>query len=145
MRVPMVVVLSMMDVAAYRGMTIDNRGLSEQLGCPVVPIVAADGQSLDVMRRVVLKSVLAKAVNELTLLRVVAAYQAGDRFRTWLPLCRFLQPDTARRVGDLLQHLAGLFSRAGVGFPDPLEAKLQDWRHLPTTTAVTGVVSTALH
>nr|VFK55030.1 MAG: ferrous iron transport protein B [Candidatus Kentron sp. TC] len=46
MRVPMMVVLNMMDVAASRGISIDIEELEKRLGCPVVPIVAKLGEGI---------------------------------------------------------------------------------------------------
>ncbi len=47
---PMIVALNMMDVAEHQGIDIDIDGLAEQLGCPVVPVVASQGQGLDALR-----------------------------------------------------------------------------------------------
>lgn len=44
MGVPMVLALNMMDVARKRGVEIDIARLSQELGCPVVPIVATSGE-----------------------------------------------------------------------------------------------------
>jgi ferrous iron transport protein B len=44
MGVPMVLALNMMDVARKRGIRIDVDKLSEELGCPVVPVVATSGE-----------------------------------------------------------------------------------------------------
>ena len=44
MGVPMVLALNMMDVARKRGIHIDTARLAEELGCPVVPIVATTGE-----------------------------------------------------------------------------------------------------
>ena len=46
MGVPVVMALNMMDVAGKRGIDIDSKRLSEQLGCPVVPVVATSKQGL---------------------------------------------------------------------------------------------------
>jgi ferrous iron transport protein B len=46
MRVPMIVALNMMDVARERRIAIDMGGLSQQLGCPVVPLTASRGEGL---------------------------------------------------------------------------------------------------
>jgi ferrous iron transport protein B len=42
MKVPLVVVLNMMDLAEARGIAIDAAALSRELGCPVVPMTATD-------------------------------------------------------------------------------------------------------
>ncbi len=46
MGVPIVVALNMMDVARKRGVEIDTELLSEQLGCPVVPVVAVTKEGI---------------------------------------------------------------------------------------------------
>jgi len=46
MRVPLVVVLNMMDIARRRGLVIDTEALARQLGCPVVPVVATHKRGL---------------------------------------------------------------------------------------------------
>ncbi len=46
MRVPVVVVLNMMDVARERRIEIDTEALARRLGCAVVPVVASRGQGL---------------------------------------------------------------------------------------------------
>ena len=45
MGVPIVIALNMMDVARKRGIEIDTERLAEQLGCPVVPVVAITGKA----------------------------------------------------------------------------------------------------
>jgi len=44
MGVPIVLALNMMDVARKRGIQIDTGLLSQELGCPVVPVVATTGE-----------------------------------------------------------------------------------------------------
>lgn len=46
MGIPMVVALNMMDVARKRGIEIDIQALSEELNCPVVPVVATSGEGI---------------------------------------------------------------------------------------------------
>lgn len=48
--VPVVVALNMMDAAAKQKLSIDVAQLSDQLGCPVVEIVASRGRGLDELR-----------------------------------------------------------------------------------------------
>lgn len=58
MKAPVVVVLNMMDVARREGLVIDTQKLSEQLGCPVIPVVAVTGEGLDDLKEAI-KSVSA--------------------------------------------------------------------------------------
>lgn len=46
LKVPMVLVLNMMDEARHRGIEIDAKGISEMFGIPVVPAVAVEGEGL---------------------------------------------------------------------------------------------------
>ena len=54
MDVPLVVALNMVDVARKRGITIDADKLSQELGCPVVPVVAVTGEGLDALEQEIL-------------------------------------------------------------------------------------------
>jgi|CXWL01.1.fsa_nt_gi ferrous iron transport protein B len=44
---PVIVALNMIDIAQRRGLSIDSRQLAEQLGCPVLPIIARRGVGVD--------------------------------------------------------------------------------------------------
>ncbi|SDX85158.1 ferrous iron transport protein B [Allochromatium warmingii] len=48
---PLVLALNMMDVATARGIHINIAALAQQLGCPVVPLVAATGDGLAELKR----------------------------------------------------------------------------------------------
>ena len=54
MRVPMIVVLNMMDAVKKRGVKIDIDEFSRQLACPVVPVIAANGQGLKELRETII-------------------------------------------------------------------------------------------
>ena len=56
MRVPMIVVLNMMDAVEQRGIKIDCEFLAEKLACPVVPIVASTGKGLDQLQVIIDKA-----------------------------------------------------------------------------------------
>ncbi len=71
MRVPMLVVLNMVDVAESKGMKVDAEALSRQLGCPVVPVVASEGVGI-----AVLKDAIARAVAERPRSSALVEYQA---------------------------------------------------------------------
>jgi ferrous iron transport protein B len=43
---PMIVALNMVDVAHSKGMHLDHQALAEELGCPVIPLVASRGDGL---------------------------------------------------------------------------------------------------
>ncbi|RQV97361.1 ferrous iron transport protein B [bacterium] len=48
--IPMVIALNMMDIARERGFEVDADKLSIALGCPVVPLVARDGEGIHQLR-----------------------------------------------------------------------------------------------
>ena len=48
--IPIVVALNMIDVADHHGIHIDSVSLSQQLGCPVVPIIASRGDGLAALK-----------------------------------------------------------------------------------------------
>ncbi|MEM8613710.1 MAG: Fe(2+) transporter permease subunit FeoB [Cyanobacteria bacterium P01_H01_bin.105] len=52
MRLPMVVVLNMTDVARDRGLKIDPIIVSQRLGCPVIPMVASRSQGISELKQV---------------------------------------------------------------------------------------------
>jgi ferrous iron transport protein B len=51
MNVPIVLALNMMDVARKRGIEIDTEKLSQELGCPVVPVVAISGEGISALKQ----------------------------------------------------------------------------------------------
>ncbi len=56
MRVPMIVVLNMMDVVRSRGHRIDIKALSQQIGCPVLAVVARRGEGIDDLKTTILQA-----------------------------------------------------------------------------------------
>ncbi|MEK7415099.1 MAG: ferrous iron transport protein B, partial [Planctomycetota bacterium] len=50
---PLVVALTMTDVALQRGTRVDHQVLAAQLGCAVIPVVASQNQGLEALRRAV--------------------------------------------------------------------------------------------
>jgi ferrous iron transport protein B len=55
MRVPMVVAVNMMDKAAKLGLKVDLDALSDQLGCPVVPLVASREDGVEALKDLVIE------------------------------------------------------------------------------------------
>lgn len=53
MKVPLVMVLNMMDVAAEKRLTFDVQRLEEQLGCPVVPVTASRGKGMEALLKAI--------------------------------------------------------------------------------------------
>ncbi|HRD35156.1 MAG TPA: FeoB small GTPase domain-containing protein [Rhodocyclaceae bacterium] len=61
MRVPLLVVLNMVDVAREKGIKIDVEALSRQLGCPVIPVVASSGEGVEALKQAIRNAVAAPA------------------------------------------------------------------------------------
>jgi ferrous iron transport protein B len=93
MGVPLLVALNMMDVARKRGILLDAEQLAQELGCPVVPIVA----------------VTREGITELTarVLRVADGRQSGG-FVLAQDEC------VEQAVADLVPYLAGHAQKANV-------------------------------
>ncbi|WAR42973.1 Fe(2+) transporter permease subunit FeoB [Methylomonas rapida] len=119
MRVPMIVVLNMMDAVKKRGIKIDLTSLSSLLSCPVIAVTAATGQGIKELRQAIDKAcqhpsipalnvgyhpAIERAVTELQPL--LTEHQAQCDLR-WLAL-RLLENDTLakRLAGSELQNAA---------------------------------------
>lgn len=64
MRVPMVVVLNMMDSAHDKGIAIDKARLAAGLGVPVVPIIASRGEGIGELKDVIHKAARSCTISE---------------------------------------------------------------------------------
>jgi ferrous iron transport protein B len=62
MRVPMLVVLNMMDAVKRRGIKIDLELLAKQFGCPVVAISAATKQGIPALKTFINQAVISKPI-----------------------------------------------------------------------------------
>ena len=107
MRVPMILVLNMMDQVKSRGIKIDCNYLAQQLGCPVVPITASTKEGFGVLKAQINSSAitmpipkvvinyapaLEQAIEQLSLSLVEIARDHGCDLR-WLAL-RTIEDDT---------------------------------------------------
>lgn len=107
MRVPMILVLNMMDTVKQRGVKIDCEFLAEQLGCPVIPIVASTKEGISLLKtqvnnaanskpipsaHIMYADELEKAINAMMpdLITIAARYRCDLR---WLAV-RLLEDDT---------------------------------------------------
>ena len=115
MRVPLLVVLNMMDVAKDRGYEIDLSKLGEQLGCPVIATVATRKKGVEELKAALLEYVQAPKIPE-------RAIQYPEKIELALDeLGALLHPVAERRGGDTrwlsLQLLEGESGdwRQGVG------------------------------
>lgn len=76
MKVPMLVVLNMMDIAKSRNIRIDTAGLAKQLGCPVIPVVASKKEGVEALRSAINKAVKEKPVSETQVIYPVEIQEA---------------------------------------------------------------------
>lgn len=107
MRVPLLVVLNMMDAVKRRGIKIDLELLAKQFGCPVIPISAATKQGIPALRTAINQTVISQpipttqiiycpeienAISQLTpnLIKIAKNYPCDTR---WLAM-RLLENDT---------------------------------------------------
>lgn len=67
MRVPMLVVLNMMDAVRQRGMQIDTEKLAQHLGCPVVAIAAAKNEGINHLKKAINQLAKTKPIPSITI------------------------------------------------------------------------------
>jgi len=111
MRVPMLLVLNMIDVVKQRGIKIDTQFLAEQLGCPVVAVSASTKHGINSLQTAINSAIIAKptptaqisyhpalesAIKEISPLLVETAQQYPCDCR-WLAL-RLLEDDTLAKA-----------------------------------------------
>ncbi|MEJ1339144.1 MAG: Fe(2+) transporter permease subunit FeoB [Candidatus Sedimenticola sp. (ex Thyasira tokunagai)] len=93
MGIPMVVALNMMDVSRKRGIEVDIKILSEQLNCPVVPVVAISGEGVNQLKQ---------QINDLA--------QAGDAGKF-----QVIHEDTVEQaVTEIIAELEGVSDKANL-------------------------------
>ena len=78
MRVPMILVLNMMDAVKQRGIKIDCDFLAEQLGCPVIPIAASTKEGIATLKTQINKAAITKPVPSVSISYAPALEQAID-------------------------------------------------------------------
>ncbi|WP_019866303.1 Fe(2+) transporter permease subunit FeoB [Methylovulum miyakonense] len=145
MRVPMVLVLNMMDAVKQRGIKIDIDTLSAELGCPVIPITASAKHGITALKAAINKAAqsqpvptvvinycptLEQAVSELSgdLQEIAAGYPCDVR---WLAL-RLLEDDTlAKQIGGaaILPKVSGLQRRVEEESDDEIDILAADARY----------------
>lgn len=93
MKVPLIVVLNMMDMAERNHIEIDVKGLSERLGCEVIPMVASKGQGLDQLKSEINRALKDRQVPS----PLVAEYPSA--IRKAMDDLKALIGDSAERLG----------------------------------------------
>jgi len=134
MRVPMILVLNMMDAVKRRGIKIDIDAMSAQLGCPVIAISAATKQGIPALKTAINQSAVHQVIPTITIpyivqlentiaqlqpkLSVIAQQYPCDT--RWLTL-RLLENDT------LAQRIAGVeFYKLATQFQQQIEDETDD-------------------
>ncbi|WP_394753089.1 Fe(2+) transporter permease subunit FeoB [Crenothrix sp.] len=145
MRVPMILVLNMMDAVKKRGIKIDIDALSIQLGCPVVAISAANKHGIDTLKAVINKSVTSQPIPTITIPYTGALEHAVDTLSPlltdiaaqhncnlrWLAL-RLLEDDTLAKHyagADLLPKVAQLQRQVETQTNDEIDILAADARY----------------
>jgi ferrous iron transport protein B len=135
MGVPLLVVLNMTDVAEAKGMKVDANELAAQLGCPVVPVVASQGQGIDALKTAILAAAMEQPranarlcyadVVETAIAALIDKMPAGGKVEPrWLAVRLLEGDDLAKRtVGPEKSALAG---RLATDLEDDLDIYVAD-------------------
>ncbi|MEW8507407.1 MAG: Fe(2+) transporter permease subunit FeoB [Candidatus Thiodiazotropha sp.] len=123
MGVPLLVALNMMDVARKRGLEIDIQRLSQDLGCPVVPIVAVSGEGITKLKAAIQDLAAGVVSGGFALAQDEVVEQAITELEPQLG--RNERQSHSQRRWLLLKMLEG--DRFALGFSD--EALLQQVHH----------------
>ncbi|KAA6186637.1 Fe(2+) transporter permease subunit FeoB [Thiohalocapsa marina] len=163
MGVPVVLALNMMDVAQKRGIRIDAARLAEQLGCPVVPVVAVAKQGVTELNARALAVALGherggfalaheECVDQaVTALAPLLAARGMDGNARWLAL-KLLERDADAEVlldaspaGDLPAQLAHWREAIAERSGKDVEAHIADSRFSHAHALARGVVAQSRH
>jgi len=146
MKVPMMVVLNMMDTAKNSGIDINISTLSERLGCAVVPIVASTRQGIDALKEAINTALfspsipdiiidydpsLEQAISELSEQVSGIAKEKCNANTRWLAL-RLLEGDTLAKqlVSDEMVTVAGqLAERVELAAAEEIDILTADARY----------------
>lgn len=145
MRVPMILVLNMMDAVKQRGIKIDVDFLEQLLGCPVIPITASTKGGIGALKAAINNAAITKpvpsvkisyisaleqAINDISPLLIEAAQQHHCDLR-WLSV-RLLEDDTlAKQIAGtvLLPAVAELQRRVETETDDEIDILAADARY----------------
>jgi ferrous iron transport protein B len=156
MRVPMILVLNMMDAVKQRGVKIDYDFLADQLGCPVVPITASTKEGIHLLKMQINSAAISKpipsvsinytnaleqAINDIStkLINVASQHQCNLR---WLAV-RLLEDDTLAKqfAGNALMPLVLKLQRqVELETDDEIDILAADARYGFVNTLIQGTV-----
>ena len=132
MRVPMILVLNMMDAVKQRGIKIDCAFLAVQLGCPVIPITASTKDGISTLKAEINRAAIAKPVPSVNIGYAVALEQAIEDISPELvDIARQHQCDLRWLAIRLLEDDTLAKQFAGKTLM-PTVAKLQRWVEVET-------------
>jgi ferrous iron transport protein B len=156
MRVPMILVLNMMDAVKRRGIKIDCDFLAAQLGCPVIPITASTKEGIHSLKTQINSAAISKpipsvninytsaleqAITDISpeLINIANQHQCDLR---WLAL-RLLEDDTlAKHISGnvLMRTVAKLQQRVELETDDEIDILAADARYGFVNTLMQGAV-----
>ena len=156
MRVPMILVLNMMDAVKQRGIKIDCDFLSLQLGCPVIPITASTKDGISRLKAEINNAAIAKPVPSVNISYAAALEQAIEDISPelaeianqhhcdlrWLAL-RLLEDDTLAKQfagKTLIPKVAQLQHRVEVETEDEIDILAADARYGFVNKLIQGAV-----
>ena len=156
MRVPMILVLNMMDAVKQRGIKIDCDFLAGQLGCPVIPITASTKDGISTLKAEINRAAIAKPVPSVNISYAAALEQAIEDISPelvdiarqrqcdlrWLAI-RLLEDDTLAKQfagKTLMPTVAKLQRRVEVETEDEIDILAADARYGFVNELIQGAV-----
>jgi len=156
MRVPMILVLNMMDAVKQRGIKIDCDFLAQKLGCPVIPIVASTKDGISILKAEINSAAIIKPVPSVKISYAAALEQAIEDISPelidiaykhhcdlrWLAV-RLLEDDTlAKQFAEktLIPTVAKLQRRVEVETGDEIDILAADARYGFVNELIQGAV-----
>ncbi|MFA5920447.1 MAG: Fe(2+) transporter permease subunit FeoB [Methylococcaceae bacterium] len=156
MRVPMILVLNMMDAVKQRGIKIDCDFLAGQLGCPVIPIAASTKEGISTLKAEINRAAITKPVPSVKICYAAALEQAIEDISPemveianqhqcdlrWLAV-RLLEDDTLAKQfagKSLVPAVAKLQRRVEVETDDEIDILAADARYGFVNELIQGAV-----
>ncbi|MDD2659995.1 MAG: Fe(2+) transporter permease subunit FeoB [Methylococcales bacterium] len=156
MRVPMILVLNMMDAVKQRGIKIDCDFLAAQLGCPVIPITASTRLGISSLKAQINSAAVTKPVPSVNIKYAAALEQAIEDISTklvetandrqcdlrWLAV-RLLEDDTLAKLfagRAVMPAVAELQRRVEIETEDEIDILAADARYGFVNELIQGAV-----
>lgn len=156
MRVPMILVLNMMDAVKQRGIKIDCDFLAQKLGCPVIPIAASTKDGISILKAEINSAAIIKPVPSVKISYAAALEQAIENISPelveiadqhhcdlrWLAV-RLLEDDTLAKQfagKTLIPTVAKLQRRVEVETEDEIDILAADARYGFVNELIQGAV-----